>query len=210
MVEPTTTLEHVSMGRLLWRQMLRRAVLRPVYGVLMLLLGILLGCGDVESQGTAGPTSSPLEASPIPTLGVSRQTLEHAFEGIGFPSFMGHGAAELVSSSLPVSVAGSLPNIFVPITAEIYGPPQDVEAVEVQMSLSTNMSVGSVVLLTLMDTVSPDWAERDAWLGRAIKDLAQQDTVVTREGGRLYTLRSIAFPESLFFSVEGVAGGGAN
>ena len=92
---------------------------------------------------------------------------------------------------------------------EIYGPAQDVEAVEMWMPLSTDMSVGSAALLTLLDIVSPDWAERDSWLDRAIGDLEQQDEVVERHWDRLYTLRSVAFPKSLFFSVEGVQEEGA-
>ena len=174
-------------------------------GLLMLVLIIfLVGCGGVESQpGTTRPTP-PLEVSPtsLPTLGIGRQTLEHTFEGIGFPSFMGHGAAELVSSSLPNRMGA----LFI---VEIYGPAQDVEAVEMWMPLSTDMSVGSAALLTLLDIVSPDWAERDSWLDRAIGDLEQQDEVVERHGDRLYTLRSVAFPKSLFFSVEGVQEEGA-
>ena len=92
---------------------------------------------------------------------------------------------------------------------EIYEPAQDVEAVEMWMPLSIDMSVGSAALLALLDIVSPDWAERDSWLDRAIGDLEQQDEVVERHGDRLYTLRSVAFPKSLFFSVEGVQEEGA-
>lgn len=174
---------------------------RPRWLLALLLSISVVGCGEIQNgpAATVHPTSS-LEASPFtpsPTLGINRDTLEQVFESIGFPPFMGHGAAELVSSSLPNSM-GAL------VIVEIYGPAADVEAVEMWMTLSTDMAVASVAALTLLDATSPDWAERDSWFDGAIAGLEQGGEVVETHGNRLYTLRSLPTTGSLFFGVEGV------
>ena len=139
--------------------------------------------------------TSPASAE-YESLGVTRASVEAMLKAEGlnpqpntYPDFEGEKVTEL--------------NVFDPlITIQMYGPDAGLTAIEITIRPSADPNDAhwqSYVSLWVLNAVFPDWENREEWLVRALRSLAQggsaEAVAFERDGRAVET----AFNQQLFF-----------